>query len=143
MIAEYDDEDNALDVLKNTKACFAGQTNGGHEEQGILLWVSCSCILLYSLYIELKINQSDPTSNLIAPSPHVRFNISVHLPDIQQFNDISTDFTNPGTIIAHEIADIFDLWRPTTFDAVRLNAKNARISAGVCSRFTTSIMFTD
>ena len=142
MIAEYDDEDNALDVLKNTKACFAGQTNGGHEEQGILLWVSCSCVQLRYTK-SLPSIQSDPTSNLIAPSPHVRFNISVHLPDIRQFNDISTDFTNPGTIIVHEIADVFDLWRPTTFDAVRLNAKNARISAGVCSRFTTSIMFTD
>ena len=47
--AEYDDEEKAFDVLKNTKACFAGQTNGGHEEQGILLWVR-AILMFYSTY---------------------------------------------------------------------------------------------
>ncbi|KAI0088392.1 hypothetical protein BDY19DRAFT_950658 [Irpex rosettiformis] len=111
VIAEFDDEEIGKKVLESTKACFAGRVEGDAKEQGVLLW-------------------ADPALDSFSPSPHVRFNISVHLANIREFYDISTDFTNPGTAFAHEIADFLDLWSPTAFGVVKLNARNAAMSVG-------------
>lgn len=69
--------------------------------------------------------QADSSTSL----QHISFNISVHLPSIREFHDFSTDFTN--SVFAHKIGSFFDMWSPTGFGAVHLNARNAPIVVGV------------
>ncbi|THV00718.1 hypothetical protein K435DRAFT_963879 [Dendrothele bispora CBS 962.96] len=114
VVAQYEDTDEGRNELTHSKACFAGQKN----EQGVMLWADSEVTL-----------------------SRVKFNISVHLPDIQRFHDISTDFSNG--IFQHFIEGFFDIWRPTYFGVVRLNARNAIINVNTIMASSSFIQTTN
>ncbi|KAF5369013.1 hypothetical protein D9758_002999 [Tetrapyrgos nigripes] len=101
VFARHYDTGNGRKQLQQSKACFAGQQN----EQGIMIW-------------------ADPETTF----SEISFEISVHLPNIQEFRDISTDFTNSA--VTHTMDIHFDLWRPTSFGVTRFAARNASMDIG-------------
>ncbi|KAF5368965.1 hypothetical protein D9758_003001 [Tetrapyrgos nigripes] len=90
--------------LQLSKACLAGQDN----EHGIMIW-------------------ADPQTTF----SDVTYEIRVHLPDIRDFHDISTDFTNSAVL--HDFTVPLDLFSPTSFDILRIATRNAKITGELFS----------